>query len=412
MRDENDGAPVHSRRDGGDKRWPGMAGALALPLFLLAGCGDPSQTSPEPSDAGAGKADGATAQNFPAFELPLLTVAQNRDAVIAAPHIVPVFFQNDPDPTLAASVGDFLVRWTASPTWKQQVSEYGVGDATIAPAVIVTEDAPAITSDQEIAAWLAGQLDGSHRDTWATPDENSIYLLVYPPSTTITDGVNTSCKSYSGYHHSLPLGDAIVAARAVIPQCSPGTHTSVISHEIVETVTDKVPGRGYSGLAPPYSLFGGGELADQCDSRGAVTPADVGYPIQRTWSNAASLAHGDPCVPAQTGAPYFGAFPVLPDVITEKSGAMDAVVIVPPGQSRSIDVRLFSSGPLSGPFTVSVSKVKDLELTLKPTTGRNGDTIQLNVKNNGTATQGTASFSLTSKLGTTTHSFPGAVSFH
>ena len=187
-----------SRHAGGDKRWPGVAGALALPLVLLAGCGDLSPTASESADGGAGKADGATAQNFPAFEFPLLTVSQNRDVLIAAPHIVPVFFQNDPDKTLAASVGDFLERWTASPSWKQQVSEYGVGDATIAPAVIVTEDAPAITSDQEIAAWLAGQLDGTHRETWGTPDENSIYLLVYPPSTTITDGVNTSCKSYFG----------------------------------------------------------------------------------------------------------------------------------------------------------------------------------------------------------------------
>jgi hypothetical protein len=385
--------------------------ASLLPLCLLAGCGQMPESPPPSTDAGAPGGDAAVGQNYPAFDFPLLTVSKIGGAVIDAPRIIPVLFHNDPDPNLAATIGDFLTRWTASPYWKQQVSEYGVGDATVAPAVNPTEDAPAITSDQEIATWLTGQLDGTHQGIWGIPDKNSIYLLIYPPTTTITDGQNTSCKDYSGYHHSLPLSATLTVYRAVIVQCSQGTHTGVISHEIVETVSDAVPGKGYYGLAPPYSLFGGGELADLCDSSGTVTPADVGYPFQRTWSNAASLAGGDRCVPVPAGEPYFGAFPVLPDFFTHTSGAKDEVVIVPPGQSKTIDVRLFSTGPLPGPFKVSVSKVMNLDLTLDPTQGQNGDTLHLTIKNNGTATTGTASFSLTSTLGAAKHFFPGAVSF-
>jgi hypothetical protein len=354
--------------------------------------------------------DAAVAQNYPAFDFPLLTVARKGSSVVAAPRIVPVFFHNDLTSNPAVT-SDFLKRWTASPYWKQQVSEYGVGDATVADPITVTDDAPALISDQDIATWLTGQLDGTHQDIWGTPDKNSVYVLIYPQTTTISDGKDTSCKDYFGYHHSLPLSPSLVVYRAVIPQCSQGLHSPVISHEIVETVTDSVPGKGFTGLAPPYALFGGGELADLCDSSGSVTPADVGYPFERTWSNAASLAHGDRCVPAPAGQAYFGAFPVLPDVFVDKSGVKEEVVIVPPGQSKTIDVRLFSTGPLSGPFTVSVSKAMNLDLTLDGTQGQNGDVLHLTIKNNGTATQGATGFSLTSTLGKTQHFFPGAVTF-
>src|SRR5215475_13006305 len=181
-----------------NSRWPQVVIASLLPLCLLAGC-SPMSESPPSTDAGAPPADAPGAQNYPAFDFPLLTASKAGTAVIAAPRIVPVVFHNDPNPMLAATIGDFLTRWTASPYWKQQVSEYGVGDATVAPAVHPTKDAPAITSDQEIATWLAGQLDGTHQDVWGTPDKNSVYLLVYPPTTTITDGVDTSCKQYYGY---------------------------------------------------------------------------------------------------------------------------------------------------------------------------------------------------------------------
>jgi hypothetical protein len=366
---------------------------------------------PASADAGAPGADAEVGQNYPAFDFPRLTASRAGDSEVGAPRIVPVLFHNDPNPNLAATIGDFLGRWTSSPYWKQQVSEYGVGDVTVAPTVTPAQDAPALTSDQEIATWLTGQLDGTHTDVWGTPDKNSVYVLIYPPTTTISDGQTSSCKDYSGYHHSLPLSATLTVYRAVIPQCSPGTHTGVISHEIVEAVTDGAIGKGYDGLAPPYSLFGGGELADLCDSSGTVMPADVGYPFQRTWSNAASLAGGDRCVPVPAGEPYFGAFPVLPDRFSDKSGATDEVVIVPPGQSKTIDVRLFSTGPLPGLFTVSVSKATNLALTLDRTQGQNGDILHLTIQNNGTATQGTASFSLTSTLGKTQHFFPGSVSF-
>ena len=72
----------------------------------------------------------------------------------------------------------------------------------------------------------------------------------------------------------------------------------------------------------------------------------------------------DPCVPRTTTAPYFNAMPVLPDDIDFAVGAETTVstkgVSVPVGQSRTVELDLYSDGDTGGPFNVSPLPI-DLE---------------------------------------------------
>jgi hypothetical protein len=73
---------------------------------------------------------------------------------------------------------------------------------------------------------------------------------------------------------------------------------------------------------------------------------DGEFVVQRSWSNAAATEQQDPCVPAM-GDAYFGAAPDLTEDVqiqlfnqlTYKTNG----VRVPLHQSRTVDVRLFST---------------------------------------------------------------------
>ena len=45
-------------------------------------------------------------------------------------------------------------------------------------------------------------------------------------------------------------------------------------------------------------------------------PTDVGFMVQRTWSNSSALANHDPCVPNLAGVPYFQSAPQLNEHVT------------------------------------------------------------------------------------------------
>jgi hypothetical protein len=90
--------------------------------------------------------------------------------------------------------------------------------------------------------------------------------------------------------------------------------------------------------------------------------------------------------------------------------ASDAVhgIVIPVGESRTIDVELFSDGATSGPWTVKASDYAqlmgsqpDLKLTFDKAQGKGGDRLHLTItrlKSDG-ALGGAGLFRLSSKLG-------------
>ena len=161
---------------------------------------------------------------------------------------------------------------------------------------------------------------------------------------------------------SSPVPGMFHPVYAVIPRC-PGPLATIdevtvaASHEIIEMATDPMPQSAPAFSGPDVdhlvwgNVSGGDEVGDLCNYAEGPTSIDVrrvdGFMVQRTWSNAAAEANRDPCVPP-VSAPYFIAVPDLDEQIQidETSGpAVTTGIRLAVGESRTLDVRLFSTEP-------------------------------------------------------------------
>ena len=157
-------------------------------------------------------------------------------------------------------------------------------------------------------------------------------------------------------------------------------------------------------------VLGGGEIGDMCASNpGAFyKPQGFDFTVQRAWSNKQAAASHDPCSPA-LGAPYFNSAPVLNDDIQLNLGGGQMIttkgVQIPVGQSKVVELDLYSDAPTSGDW--SVKAVDGAELMQQPTnltfsydktTGRNGDKINMTVTVSSMGQDGVETFLLVSRL--------------
>jgi hypothetical protein len=354
------------------------------------------------------------------------------------PVIVPVYFNND-DKALTDKVTDFANKVGQTPYWKANVAEYGVAAATGAPPVQLAEDAPDNIGAGDIDLWLAKKLNDPNNKEFPAPDSNTLFMIIYPPTTSINQGGQggVSCVNFGGYHTSVQLDAAhnnLAVAYAVVPQCADFDGFSGIdavtaggSHELVEAVTDPhpqtEPAFGQVDTAHIYWLFalGGGETGDMCAQNltSFYPDPDVGYVVQRCWSNKAVQAGHDPCVPSPVGQVYFNAAPVLPDSITLSGGGQSIKVKgahIPVGESKTIDVQLFSDGPTGGDFNVTADDFSQitggpsyLDLNLDADSGQNGQTLHLTITVNQASKYKSEIFVLTSELNGVQNSWLGIV---
>ena len=201
--------------------------------------------------------------------------------------------------------------------------------------------------------------------------------------------------------------------------------TEVASHELFEAATDPLPftSPAYNRLDGDHYAWGfvflseGGDLCVQADEL-TVKPDDIGFSVQRMWSNAyAKLGH-DPCVPAVKNTTYFNSAPVLADTLTFDDQGQRVTtkgLRIPVGSSKTIDVQLFSDGP-SGLWSVTAvdpsslrgGEPSPLSFAFDRTTGKNGDVLRLTITRSAGGA-GFDAFMLQSKLGTERHFWPGFV---
>jgi hypothetical protein len=372
-------------------------------------------------DAGVDADNGMPSTTYPAPLTPPPQVVDYNGPVLAMPRIVPVFFAGD-DPAFQAQLEDFVSKVGSTAYWTAAVGEYGVGPATALPPVQLTETAPATIDDTAIQTWLQGKLNGDD-PLWPANDANTVYALHYPSATTITSGGQSSCTAFGGYHSDTQLdvnhGSAYVAY-AVIPRCMSfpplvgiDAVTGAESHELAEAVTDPYPmdQPAYVTVDDPHyywaRLLGGGEVGDMCAQfENAFTKfTELDYTVQRIWSNKAAKAGHDPCQPTLPGSVYFNATPVLTDSITVMTmGAAITVkgVKIDLGETKTIDVELFSDAATSGPFTVTAenaSQNQQLKLVLDKSSGVNGEKLHLSITVLTAGKRGTENFILKSSLG-------------
>jgi len=354
-------------------------------LALVAACGDNLITEPAPP--GGASPFEESAHGPP----PQLVSAGGR--VLTAPRTQPIFWSTDAD--YQAKIEDFDAKLATYDYWEITTAEYGVGYIQGLPSIVTTDPVP--TTNDALVAWLAQKLDGTHTaEGWpAQVDPQTIYSVFLPPGAVLHDPYGDSCAAYGAFHDEAmgAHGESIIYA--LMPRCNYGGPliddlTASYSHELIEAATDPLveTDLAYGDPDPDNYVMGytpGAETGDYCEYLDTAYIRLEGYEVQRTWSNKASLAGKDPCVPAPKQTAYIAAVPMftaqapIDDVYTGAKlmtrGAMVAV-----GQSTTLDVQLISDRPTE-PFTVSAIDVSGGELAFAwdATTGKNGDVLHLTV---------------------------------
>ena len=338
----------------------------------------------------------ATGCTFEADHTPLPQVVDSGGPVLASPRWAVITFPGDP---LASDINAFLTSLGTSSYWNTAVGQYGVGAASEV-AVPVSDTAPATIDDAGIQQYLSAHLSPL-ASGWPAPDANTVYVLYYPDATTVA---TTCTASLAAYHSSFIFGTMPVSY-AVIPRCGVQYNqdpldelTALSSHELAESATDpQFPSSPAYATASDYgwqSLFGGGEIADLCQylPGSVLVEPQLGYLVERVWSNTEAAAGHDPCVPQPDGDIFFDAAPETTDTVT-LSFTKDLPDVTTPGlyipvhSTRTVDVQLFSDGP-TDPIVVSASEQPiyaaaeqpaDLSFSWDRTTGSNGDTLHLTI---------------------------------
>ena len=171
----------------------------------------------------------------------------------------------------------------------------GTYTATPASNATSVDDA---TIQTQIKAWIsAGTIPAPTHD----PDgsNNTIYNIMFPHGTTITQGGSSSCVGggFCAYHGTIAAVTGISEVYyMVMPNNEPGSgcdtgcgssptaeqnFTSVLSHEILETLTDAEVGIS-TVVGPPLAWYDptNGEIGDICNAQQGT----LAGPSGRTWT--------------------------------------------------------------------------------------------------------------------------------
>jgi hypothetical protein len=168
--------------------------------------------------------------------------------------------------------------------------------------------------------------------------------------------MSKSCQGFGGYHSEIVPGGTHVGY-AVLPRCAGIDDLTIgTSHEVFEWATDPFPMStpAFDRLDDAHWAWQAmmiGELSDMCTflDYDSIKPAEIGFTVQRHWSNKASLAGQFPCAPSG-GKAYYQAIPriedeaLVPDYfdITGTKQIKTKAIRVAPGKSRTVDVLVYS----------------------------------------------------------------------
>jgi hypothetical protein len=387
-------------------------------------------------------------QAFP-FDLP--QVIDQGGPKLTSPNIVLYIDPNDPQKPEVLAALDYL---RTSDYWSTTTSEYGIGpigDVKVLdppspyPAKIDQNgiynlvvqfglaggfgneplnigpplDGGAIDSGAKDSGAIEGGaneeggIDGGSTDSGApmvppaTFHTDAIYVLVLPPTTTVTD---LACAT-GGEHDSVrPTTTDAVPFAFTRSECMPQpgqptfTPSQILVHEIVEAATDPFPSEavGYVGVDAAHTawnVYGStNELADMC----VGTPADfdlkapvliVGLnttPLlfPSVWSNRLAMQGKDPCVPDSHAYPraLTQGLPVVTDQVTVFDGVVTTGVNVDVNQTVTIPVRITADHPTkeialsAGDIAFSFNGMPEVMATFDRDTAANGDIVNLTIQ--------------------------------
>ena len=189
-------------------------------------------------------------------------------------------------------------------------------------------------------------------------DDDTIYAIVLPAGQSADAG---ACVTFGASHSTAYTDVGQRISFTVNPICTVpylgltgiGQITASLSHEIDESATDA---DGQEWAAQNWAASGWGaaaegdayaETADMCEFQPNAVYVDpqIGYLVQRIWSNASVAAGHDPCLPLLSSDPvYFIAEPYLPEGARVWQGNYARGLQLSPGQEVTVPVVLRADG--------------------------------------------------------------------
>jgi hypothetical protein len=264
------------------------------------------------------------------------------------------------------TLGDALptTRW-----WQTVGAPYKLGKGTGGGWVELPDTVSNKTLDNatDVAGLVKTNVESG---TFPAPDENTVYMLYFPTTTTILLQGDKSCDTFDGFHDSITTtvkGTSIEVPYAVMPRCDLGSKfaskfdlTVTASHELIEAATDPLTSSYAYDLAsndPTNDAWasGGGEVADLCQNEQDAIEGQ--WHVTRSWDDAQAAASHDPCVPG-TGLPYFNAAVDTETISIDDPQfgkyTSDGYVLVARGASHDVRIDVFSDAPLQKDVTLAV----------------------------------------------------------
>ena len=361
-------------------------------------------------DSGAKKDAGVITAKNPQ---PTPPVAYNGGSILLNPSLVSVTFDNDTLRTQIESFDDSIgttAYWDSVRAGFCDKNNKCIGPATGAAVKghVHLSAATLLSSYTDSAGGGASTIQSMiatniQNGMFPTPTADTLYMIYFPSSATISLDGTPSCMGFGAYHNSMKY-NGTEFAYAIMPRCtSDFTYlTTAASHELAEAATDPYigtdpnnPYTGYGSLQDAWDVPAGGEVGDRCfDLFGQGTDLFVqgSYTVQRIFNNAAASAGHDPCVPAPSPAttPYFNMAPFAKD---------GDIINLAVGASTKITVQATSDAPISGELAFDVQEITQQSgkgsnvLTLSGGGGVSiGQSATVNVTMKSTPSQGFALF--------------------
>ncbi len=193
-------------------------------------------------------------------------------------------WQQSPGSDLANNLNQFFDYILTSPLM-DQLAEYSVqggqsiGYGTHIGTLTLATPAPqASLPDDAIQQFLQQQIASN---AVPQPDQNTLYFIYLPSGITVTQGGDSSCQVFCGYHNT--INNQIFYAVMPYPDCNGcagglallDALTSTSSHELCEAITDAIPGQGW------YD-DNNGEIGDICAWKTKQMGNNI---VQLEWSN-------------------------------------------------------------------------------------------------------------------------------
>jgi hypothetical protein len=328
----------------------------------------------------------------PAFftQHPLAQLLKDAGRILTSPRITAVFFGADP---LQPKTEALLKSVGCTTAWRDEMNEYGVGDALYDHTVVLPSFPPEASGsnanfDKWVGTMLAAQAFGPVSDQQAL-----VFFL--PPEAHLDDG---DCVNRLGAHDSVPLPSGGQVAIALVLSCSPSDADAGLqgrafttAHELMELSTDPIyasptwtslgPGVRAPSVLTIAEGAGGDEGADLCNTTPLELPT-YPFPMARFYSNRRARAGVDPCDPA--GGAVVGPLAALHagDGVDFTTGRATVVLDIYSPGTGALAMPMTVESMLLAPPTGELNSSPRYSLLVSdvPLSVRNGDSITVDLR--------------------------------